>query len=94
VDGDHLSLRDALTKIADKGITRVFCEGGGKLASSLIRQGLVDRMITFTAGVSIGSDGIPNLGALGVNTLDQAPKFALEGHRRIGADLMAEWRPI
>ena len=94
VDGDHLSLRDALTKIADKGITRVFCEGGGKLASSLIRQGLVDRLITFTAGVSIGSDGIPNLGALGVNTIDQAPKFALENHRRIGADLMAEWRPI
>jgi len=94
VGKDGLSLSDMLAKIAEKGITRVFCEGGGKLAAALIREGYVDRLITMTAGITIGADGIPNLGAMGVNTLNGAPRFELASHRRIGDDLMAEWHPV
>ncbi|MBE9476709.1 MAG: bifunctional diaminohydroxyphosphoribosylaminopyrimidine deaminase/5-amino-6-(5-phosphoribosylamino)uracil reductase RibD, partial [Proteobacteria bacterium] len=42
-DQNSLVLSDLLAKIADAGITRIFCEGGGKLAASLIREGFVDR---------------------------------------------------
>ncbi len=87
----HLSLPDALAKIADLGITRVFCEGGGTLAASLIRSGFVDRLITMTAGLAIGADGIANLAALGVHRLDQASRFKLASFRRLGDDLVAEW---
>jgi diaminohydroxyphosphoribosylaminopyrimidine deaminase / 5-amino-6-(5-phosphoribosylamino)uracil reductase len=93
-DGAHISLGDALQKIAAKGITRVFCEGGGKLAAALLREGYVDRLMTMTAGLAIGADGIPNLAALGVDTLDQSHRFKLVSHRRLGADLMAEWHPV
>ncbi len=93
-DGAHLSLTDALESIASKGITRVFCEGGGKLAASLINAGYVDRLISFTAGVAIGPDGTPNLGPLGVTTLAKAPRFTLVSQRRIGGDLMSEWVPV
>ena len=93
-DKSGLSLSNTLAKIAGKGITRIFCEGGGKLAAALIREGYVDRLITMTAGLAIGSDGTPNLAALGVDALGQAPRFELASHRRIGADLMAEWRPV
>ena len=89
-----LSLKDVLAKLAAKGITRVFCEGGGKLAASLIHEGYVDHLITFTAGITIGSDGTPNLAALGVETLKQAPRFKLLSHRKIGGDLMSQWRPL
>jgi diaminohydroxyphosphoribosylaminopyrimidine deaminase/5-amino-6-(5-phosphoribosylamino)uracil reductase len=92
VEGGTLCLSDTLGKLADKGITRVFCEGGGKLAASLIREGYVDRLITMTAGIAIGADGTPNLGAMGVDILAQAPRFKLISQRRFGPDLMAEWR--
>jgi diaminohydroxyphosphoribosylaminopyrimidine deaminase/5-amino-6-(5-phosphoribosylamino)uracil reductase len=92
-DENGLSLSDLLPKFADQGITRIFCEGGGKLAASLIREGFVDRLITMTAGIAIGADGTPNLGALGIDALAQAPRFTLFSQRRIGADLMAEWQP-
>ncbi len=93
VEGGTLSLSDILGKLADKGITRLFCEGGGKLAASLIREGYVDRLITMTAGIAIGADGTPNLGAMGVEVLAQAPRFKLISQRRFGPDLMAEWVP-
>lgn len=91
---DMLSLPDVFTKLADKGITRVFCEGGGKLAASLLREGYVDQLITMTAGIAIGADGTPNLGALGVDALAEAPRFKLISERRFGPDLMAQWQAI
>ena len=94
LDNGHVSLADALEKIAAQGITRVFCEGGGKLAASLIAGGFVDRLITMAAGIAIGADGTPNLGELGVQTLDGAPKFRMYSYRKIGNDLMVEWRTV
>jgi len=93
-DTGGLSLNDTLAKIAERGITRVFCEGGGKLAAALIRESYVDRLITMTAGIAIGADGIANLGAMGVITLNKAPRFELASYRRIGPDLIAEWHPV
>jgi len=93
-DSNGLYLADVLEKLAAKGITRVFCEGGGKLAASLIREDYVDRLLTITAGIAIGSDGTPNLGKLGVDTLTQASRFELISHRRLGDDLMSEWQPF
>jgi diaminohydroxyphosphoribosylaminopyrimidine deaminase/5-amino-6-(5-phosphoribosylamino)uracil reductase len=93
MEGRHLSLKDVLSKCADKGITRLFCEGGGTLAASLIGAGYVDRLITMTAGIAIGADGTPRFASLGVSALAGAPKFKLDSHRRIGDDLMSEWVP-
>ncbi|KAB7616360.1 bifunctional diaminohydroxyphosphoribosylaminopyrimidine deaminase/5-amino-6-(5-phosphoribosylamino)uracil reductase RibD [Amylibacter sp. SFDW26] len=94
LDNGHVSLTDALEKIAAQGITRVFCEGGGKLAASLMAGGFVDRLITMTAGIAIGADGVPNLGELGVQTLDAVPRFEMHSYRKIGDDLMVEWHAV
>ncbi len=94
LDNAHVSLTDALHKLADQGITRIFCEGGGKLAASLMSAGLVDRLITMTAGMAIGADGTPNLASLGVANLIDAPKFKLHTQRVIGNDIMVEWHAI
>jgi diaminohydroxyphosphoribosylaminopyrimidine deaminase/5-amino-6-(5-phosphoribosylamino)uracil reductase len=89
----HLSIKDVLSKCAKLGVTRIFCEGGGTLAASLIREGYVDRLITMTAGIAIGADGTSNFASLGIASLADAPKFTLKNHRRIGNDLMSEWVP-
>lgn len=82
----------AMTALADQGITRVFCEGGGMLAASLLSAGLVDRLVVFTAGLAMGAEGTPSLAAMGVDRLSHAPRFALEQVQSLGGDIMHSWR--
>ncbi len=91
MDTDGLSLPDILADAAGQGITRILCEGGGQLAASLLRQNLVDSLITFHAGLAIGAEGTPALAGLGLEQLGDAPRFALESVQPIGADIMAKW---
>ena len=81
-----------MAALADSGLTRVFCEGGGALAASLLRQGLVDDLVGFTAGMALGSDGRAAIGALGLDRLLEAPRFELIDTLPVGADVMHRWR--
>ena len=81
----------ALRALGQAGITRVFCEGGGMLAASLLAHGLVDELIQFTAGMAIGAEGQPGIGALGVEELADAPRMRLTEVRDFGGDVMQRW---
>jgi len=82
---------DMMTQLAAKGITRVFCEGGGMLAASLLKADLVDALVVFSAGMAIGAEGTPSLGRMEIDKLEQAPRFKLEQVNQIGADIMHRW---
>lgn len=82
----------ALHALAAQGITRIFSEGGATVAASLLRLGLVDELAIFTAGVVIGGDGIAAVADLGLSHLAGAPRFTLDGYRRIGGDTLTIWR--
>ncbi|PFG64376.1 diaminohydroxyphosphoribosylaminopyrimidine deaminase [Thioclava sp. ES.031] len=86
---DPLALMEAL---AGFGLTRVFCEGGGKFAASLINAGLVDELIGFTAGMVLGADGRAGVGDMGLSALASAPRYTLVESRPIGDDLLHRWR--
>lgn len=92
LEGAHVSLRDVMRSLAGAGLTRVFCEGGGALAASLLAAGLVDELVTFTAGLAIGAEGHPAVGALGLDRLAGAPRFDLIESRTVGADMLLTWR--
>ncbi|MBR9843856.1 MAG: bifunctional diaminohydroxyphosphoribosylaminopyrimidine deaminase/5-amino-6-(5-phosphoribosylamino)uracil reductase RibD [Rhodobacteraceae bacterium] len=92
-EGGHLSPAGVLRALGEKGLTRVFCEGGGALAASLLGAGVVDELVTFNAGLALGAEGYPAIGALGVERLREAPRMRLVDQRRCGVDLMAVWRP-
>lgn len=81
-----------LHALGDRGLTRVFCEGGGQLAAALMRAGLVDELIGFTAGVVLGGDARAALGPLGLSRLTDAPRFSLSETRTIGGDVLHRWR--
>lgn len=83
-----------LHALGQAGLTSVFCEGGGALAASLLAAGLVDELIGMSAGVVIGAEGQPALGALGVAKLAQAPRFTLIETRQIGPDILHRWAPL
>ncbi|AGT08647.1 diaminohydroxyphosphoribosylaminopyrimidine deaminase/5-amino-6-(5-phosphoribosylamino)uracil reductase [Paracoccus aminophilus JCM 7686] len=81
-----------LADLGQRGLTRVFCEGGGLLAASLLKAGLVDELIGYTAGVVLGGDARAAIGALDLTELARAQRFALTETRRIGPDLFHRWQ--
>ena len=89
---DGTDCTEALTALGEFGLTRVYCEGGGKLAASLLQAGLVDHLVLFTAGKVIGADGRAGLGDLGLERLADAPQFTLVSSETIGPDVMTVWR--
>lgn len=90
--GGQIDPLPALRALGEAGLTRVFCEGGGGLAASLLATGCVDTLVGFTAGLALGAEGWPALGALGVDRLAEAPRFALDRAEAIGGDVMHIWR--
>lgn len=84
---------EALRALGARGVGEALCEGGGRLAASLLRAGLVDRLIWISAGAAIGADGAPALGGLEVGPLAAAPRFDLARWERVGSDLWSEWTP-
>ena len=85
---DPLSL---LNNLGSKGLTRVFCEGGGTLAASLLNADLVDRLVIHTAGVVIGGDGQAGVAALDLDVLAHAARLKLVSHRKLGDDIEHVW---
>lgn len=90
VDG-RLCAPAMLTALGAQGLTRVYCEGGGQLAASLLRGDLVDELAVFSAGLTLGDDGLPGVAALGLTALADAARFDLMTQERVGADLLSVW---
>lgn len=91
--GPHgLHMAAAMRALGAAGLTRVFCEGGGGLAASLLRAGVVDRLAGFTAGLALGADGRPGVAQLELARLAAAPRFLLEDVRAVGGDTLSLWR--
>lgn len=91
VVGGQVDAESVLRRLGTEGLTRVLCEGGGSLAASLLSAGLVDELIGFTAGLAIGAEGLPGVGALGLARLPEAGRFRLVETRAIGGDVLHRW---
>ena len=89
---DRLVMADVLRKLAGKGITRLMVEGGGQVAASLLNSNLVDHIVLYSAGVAIGSEGLPNLATMGISALSGAPRFEREDVSAIGKDVVTYWK--
>lgn len=88
-----LDLVAMLRLLGERGLTRVLCEGGGRLAAGLMAAGLVDRLEVHSAGLALGSEGLAGVGPLSLDRLADAPRFDLVSSRRHGADLVSTWQP-
>jgi diaminohydroxyphosphoribosylaminopyrimidine deaminase/5-amino-6-(5-phosphoribosylamino)uracil reductase len=94
VAGGQIDLDAAMAALGEAGLTRVFCEGGGTVAAGLLAAGLVDEMSVVSAGRTLGAEGMPSVGAMGVAALAEAPRMRLTGFRRLGADVLTQWCTI
>jgi diaminohydroxyphosphoribosylaminopyrimidine deaminase/5-amino-6-(5-phosphoribosylamino)uracil reductase len=87
VGEDRPELKTVVEALGAEGLSRIFVEGGGQVAASFIRCGLVDALEWFRAPVLIGGEGRPGVGALAVAALAQAPHFRRTAVHELGPDL-------
>lgn len=80
----RLDPASALETLAERGLTRVLCEGGPHLAESLAGGDLVDELIVLTSASTLGgSDGVP---AFGPTLSALAAGMIPIGHDLVGPD--------
>jgi len=82
----------ALGLLGERGLTRLLVEGGGRLAASLLRAGLVDRLVWLHAPLLLGGDGIPAVADLGLDRLAEAPAFERLTSETVGDDVLTVFR--
>jgi diaminohydroxyphosphoribosylaminopyrimidine deaminase / 5-amino-6-(5-phosphoribosylamino)uracil reductase len=68
-------------------LSSLMVEGGGQLAASFIRAGVVDRIEWFRAPMVLGGDARPCLGGLGLEKLSGAPTYERASVKEVGIDL-------
>jgi len=89
----HVDVAQALAALTElghrlgRGLDRLYIEGGGQLAASLIAAGRVDRLEWFRAPVVLGGQGLPGIGDLAIKALASAPRFKLCSVSEVGVDL-------
>ena len=88
----HIDLGTSLALLGTRGLTRLLVEGGGRLAASLLRAGLVDRLVWLHAPLLLGGDGVPAIAALGLDHLADAPGFERVSSEIVGNDVMSTFR--
>ena len=84
---DRPELKTVVEALEKEGLSRLFVEGGGQVAASFLRCGLVDRLEWFRAPRVIGGEGRPGVGALAIAALADAPHFRRVEVRELGPDL-------
>ena len=84
----------ALAAIRRRGATSVLIEGGGQVAASFLRAGLVDRLEWFRAPVLLGGEGRPCVAALALARLSDAPRFRRLAVAPCGDDLWERYERL
>ncbi len=84
----RVNLQSGLEKLAEKGITSLFVEGGARLAASLLQAGLVDEADFFFSEVEIDEDGIDALCSMELESVINSPEFTRLSTRSVGADML------
>ncbi len=87
VGEDRPELKTVVQALAGHGLRRLFVEGGGQVAASFLRCGLVDAIEWFRAPLLIGGEGRPAVGALAIAALAEAPHFRRVEVQEVGDDL-------
>jgi diaminohydroxyphosphoribosylaminopyrimidine deaminase/5-amino-6-(5-phosphoribosylamino)uracil reductase len=83
-----VDLEALIAEAGRRGMMEVYCEGGAALATSLLAQGLVDRLEVHLGPKMVGSGG-PAIGELGVTTMGEAVAFELKESHASAGDLVA-----
>ncbi len=90
-ENGRVSLKQICDELYRKEIVSVLVEGGGEVNSSLLREGLIDKMVLFYAPIIIGGKGAFNLiGGKGIDFLKDAHRIDIVTLKRFKDDICIE----
>jgi diaminohydroxyphosphoribosylaminopyrimidine deaminase / 5-amino-6-(5-phosphoribosylamino)uracil reductase len=92
--GGRVDLQAALTLLAARGLTRIFCEGGPHVAAGLIDQGLADEFIIFAAPEPLGKEGVLGLDPNTATLLADPTHYRRAETRMIGTDRLTRYERV
>ncbi len=81
----RVDLKDVLEKARQFGINSILVEGGAKIATSFLKEKLIDKFIIITAPIVIGK-GIDSIGELSIDRISQAVRFRDSYRFKCGLD--------
>ena len=87
-EGDGVSLKKVLRELGRREITSLMIEGGSRLSTSSLREGVVDKVALFVAPLILGGDATPSVGELGIRRLVDGIRLKGISTRRVGEDIL------
>ncbi|OGP11758.1 MAG: riboflavin biosynthesis protein RibD [Deltaproteobacteria bacterium RIFCSPLOWO2_12_FULL_43_16] len=85
-----VDLKALMKELGKREITSLIIEGGGSLAASAIKEGIVDKITIFVAPKFFGKEGLSMIGELGIRRLKDAICLSRLECRKLGDDLLLE----
>lgn len=90
-NSNHLDLRKILEKLSDNGVCRILLEGGVGLATSFLKENLIDEIQITSAPKIFGGDAVPIFGDLKLNEIENG-RFYLKELSRLGEDSLSIYK--
>jgi diaminohydroxyphosphoribosylaminopyrimidine deaminase / 5-amino-6-(5-phosphoribosylamino)uracil reductase len=87
------TLTEAMVLLAHRGQASLLVEGGARLASALMRQQLIDRLVVFQAPVILGEGSLNAFGDLPAARIGEATRLRVVRRENVGEDLMTVYDP-
>jgi diaminohydroxyphosphoribosylaminopyrimidine deaminase / 5-amino-6-(5-phosphoribosylamino)uracil reductase len=89
---DGLALPGVLERLGELEVNELQVEAGATLAGELLRQRLADELLLYVAPRLLGPHGRPLVNLPRLQTLEEAPGFALVEAQQIGTDVRLRLR--
>ena len=86
----YIKLKPFFKKLVKMDITSVLLEGGGMVASSAIKEGLVDELNIFYSPKIVGGDGISMISGLNIDKMAKAINVRHINIKKMGQEFMVE----
>jgi len=82
-----LDIDAALAGLWRLDVKTLLLEGGGQLAASFVKAGVIDRIQWFRAPIILGGDGRDAIGPLGLETMQSVGRLSRTSVQEIGDDI-------
>jgi len=90
----RVDVRAVLADLASRGVMHLFVEGGGVVASSFLRLGLVDKLVLFVAPIVMGDlNGLGSFSEINIGAIKESHGFRIDGIVLLDPDLMITLYP-
>ncbi len=86
----HISIRQFFRKLVKMDITSVLIEGGSKVASSAVAEGLVDELNIFYSPKIVGGDGISMIAGLNIDKMAKSIVVNDINIKKFGQEFLVE----